>query len=232
MTTTADSPEAILAAADAEIAEADAALENLEQRVLDDDPEVGPEQIEQARSRRYFAGLGRKRAERKATALREAEATQARTVAMIEARRILDEVPQADVDQALAAAGEAMQKLRDVVRARNDARDRALQVLRDCPAIEAVERPSVRLRGEQPWQGPEFGIVRNDGYGGDRWLLYADGRPLPRLDENQLLDQARKAPGQADYQAGQEQAAQARERRQADREARRQARRATDPNAL
>ncbi|MEV0209431.1 hypothetical protein AB0H97_29960 [Streptomyces sp. NPDC050788] len=229
---TGDTPEAILAAADHEIAEADAALAALEERVLDDDPEVGPEEIEQARSKRYFAGLAKRRAERKAAALREAEAEQARTAAYAEARRLLDEVPQADVDQALAAASEAMTALRAAVRARNEARDRALQVLRACPAIEATERPTVHHRGEQPWQGPEFGLVTVDAYRTDRWQLYVNGRSLPRLDEETLLDQARKAPATADYVASREQAERARQQRQADREARRQARRATDPNAL
>jgi hypothetical protein len=222
---TGDTPEAILAAADHEIAEADAALAALEERVIADDPEVGPEQIEQARSKRYFAGLAKRRAERKAAALREAEAAQARTLAILEARKILDEAPQADVDQALAAASEAMTALRAAVRARNEARDRALAVLQACPAIEAVAR-------ERGQRGPEFGIVRNDGYSGDRWQLWADGRPLPRLDENTLLDRARKAPDTADYEAAQAAAEQARERAQADREARRAARRANDDNAL
>ncbi|MFJ9536626.1 hypothetical protein ACIRPX_05145 [Streptomyces sp. NPDC101225] len=192
-----DTPEQIIARADAEIAEADAALAALEERVLDDDPNVGPDDIEQARSRKYFAGLARKRAEKKATALREAEAKQARTVAILEARRLLDEVPQADVDQALKAASDAMQQLRETVRAHNDARARAIAVLNRCPAIEQT----VAERGVQ---APALGYARLTGaYSGhgqvDKvWALWVDHKPRPALDENQLMDAARKAPAVAD----------------------------------
>ncbi|WP_405698198.1 hypothetical protein OHA99_26720 [Streptomyces coelicoflavus] len=207
---TAETPEAILAAADADVEQADAQLAELEQKVIDGDTAVSPDDIEQARKGRWWAGLQRKQAEKKAAALREAEAQRQRTVAQLEARRILDSVPQADVDQAEQTAADAMQKLRDVVRARNDARDRALRVLRSCPAIEPAVRPVARARGEGAWHGPGFGVVRNDGYAGETWLLYVEGQPLDRIDEAAVMDRARKAPAAADavaQQAAKQQAA-------------------------
>ncbi|MGW1034317.1 hypothetical protein ACWD4Z_19270 [Streptomyces antibioticus] len=207
-----ETPEAILAAADAAVGAADAQLADLEARVIDGDDQVGPDDIEQARSRRYFAGLARRRAEKKAAALREAQARQARTVAQLEARRILDSVPQSDVDDALRAAEDAMTALRTVVRARNAARDRALAVLRACPAIQTVPRPVGHTRGQAPWRGPDFGVVRSDGYGGG-YELWIDGRPVDSLDEHQLLDQARKAPDRADHVTAQTEAALAKARR-------------------
>ncbi|MFG3231813.1 hypothetical protein ACGFZG_08735 [Streptomyces antibioticus] len=207
-----ETPEQILAAADTAVGEADAQLAELEQKVIDGDDQVGPDDIEEARSRRYFAGLARRRAEKKAAALREAQARQARTVAILEARKILDEVPQADVDQAQQAAADAMRTLRTVVRARNAARDRALAVLRACPAIETVSRPAGHIRGQAPWRGPDFGVVHSDGYGGG-FGLWIDGRPVDVLDEHYLLDQARKAPDRADHVTAQTEAAEAKARR-------------------
>ncbi|MEU0219422.1 hypothetical protein ABZ281_31935 [Streptomyces sp. NPDC006265] len=194
---TAETPEAILAAADSEIEQADAELAQLEQQVIDGDTDVTPDQIETARKHRWWAGLQRKQAEKKAAALRDAEATQARTVAQLEARRILDSVPQSDVDQAEQAAAEAMHKLRETVRARNDARARAIRVLRACPAIEPGQRP----------QGLAWAPITGAYEGNDQVdktrRLWVDGQVLPALDEAQLMDRVRKAPATADHQAQQ-----------------------------
>ncbi|MEV5048909.1 hypothetical protein AB0N20_31020 [Streptomyces griseoincarnatus] len=192
---TAETPEAILAAADQEITEADAALAELEQKVIDGDSSITPDEIERARQSRWWAGLQRGQAEKRAAALREAEARQQRTVAQLEARRILDSVPVSDVDQAEQAAAEAMQKLRDVVRARNDARARAIRVLQACAAI---------VPGRQP-QGLAWAPI-TEPYAGRGQVdssrrLWVDGRVLPALDEDALMDRARTAPAEADSRA-------------------------------
>ncbi|MFC8415696.1 hypothetical protein [Streptomyces coelicoflavus] len=194
---TAETPETILAAADAEIEQADAQLAELESKVIDGDTAVTPDQIEDARKSRWWAGLQRKQAEKRAAALREAEAQQARTVAQLEARRILDSVPQTDVDQAEQAAADAMQKLRDVVRARNDARARAIRVLQQCPVIEQGQRP--QGLAYTPITAAYDGLDEVD----RSRRLWVDGRVLPALDEAVLMDRVRKAPADADTAARQ-----------------------------
>ncbi|MEU0343167.1 hypothetical protein ABZ092_30515 [Streptomyces bobili] len=69
-TDTPQTPEQILATADTELHQADDELAALEQAVIDDQ-DVTPDQIEAARSRRYFAGLRRKAAEKKAERARQ-----------------------------------------------------------------------------------------------------------------------------------------------------------------
>ncbi|MFF0593189.1 hypothetical protein [Streptomyces antibioticus] len=204
---TDQTPEQILAAADTAVDDADKQLADLEARVIDGDDQVGPDDIEQARSRRYFAGLARRRAEKKADALREAEAQQARTVAQLEARRILDTVPASDVDKALRVAEDAMTALRTVVRARNDARTRAIRALRACPATEPGQHPHGLA------YAPVTGVYGGHGEVDRTWRLWDDGRALPALDEAALMDQARKAPATADHQAQQTEMAQAKARR-------------------
>lgn len=225
-------PDDILAAAAAEVADADAELQRLEAAVIADDQDITPAVIEEARGRKYFAALRRQAAEKKAAALREQQAAALREAAYAEARALLDATPQADVDAALAAAGEAMAALRTAVRARNKAHEQALAVLRACPAIEAMQQPAVHIKGQPRWQPPKFGLTERPSSLADRWVLWDDGRPLGRLDENALLDAARKAPANADYQAGQEAREQAVTARDAAREAKRAERRRTDPNAL
>jgi hypothetical protein len=204
---TAETPEAILAAADQEIAEADATLTELEQKVIDGDTAVTPDEIERARQGRWWAGLQRRQAEKRAAALREAEAQQQRTVAQLEARRILDEVPQSQVEAAERAAADAMQKLREVVRDFNDARARAIRVLQVCPAVEPGRQPRALSYSAITGVYGGHGQVDRD------WRLWVDGRPLPALDEEGLMDRARKAPAEADTVAARAAAKQAKARR-------------------
>lgn len=65
------SPEEIIAKAAREVAEAEALEATLEQRVIEGDETVGPEQVEAARGMRKFALLRKQAAERKAAALAE-----------------------------------------------------------------------------------------------------------------------------------------------------------------
>lgn len=105
-------PEAILAAADTEVRDADAELAALESAVIADE-DVRPEQIEQARSRKYFAGLRRQAAERKAAALRQeqidAKAARARDA-------FLDAIAPYDLDKLPELQRQAEEALAEIMR--------------------------------------------------------------------------------------------------------------------
>jgi hypothetical protein len=196
-------PEQIIGAADTEVREADAELTRLEQAVIDDQ-DVTPDQIEQARAKRRFAGLRRQAAEKKAAKLREERQAAERAAALAEAGRILAETTDDDVTAAEQAAGEAMMRLRAVVRARNDARERARKVLEACPAVESHNPQLVQLRGTPTAAAPQLGY----GWRNGAPILWIDGQAVPHLDEDHVMDRARKHPGRVDQeQAGREQEA-------------------------
>ncbi|MEU2993518.1 hypothetical protein ABZ772_24860 [Streptomyces griseoincarnatus] len=190
-------PEDLEAAAAEDVRRADQTLAALEQRVLDDDPDVTPQEIETARSARHFAGLREQAAKKKAAALRDQLLADARKQAFAEARAILAEHTDDDVAAAEAAAGEAMMRLREAVRARNDARDRARRVLEACPAVQ----PHNPVHGQRTLY-PQFGYGQ---YMGDP-ILWLDGESFPVVNEDVVMDRARKHPAQVDHdQAGREQ---------------------------
>ncbi|KDN75235.1 hypothetical protein DF19_25110 [Streptomyces olindensis] len=191
-----ETPEQILATADAEITAADRELRDLEARVIADDTEVTPEAIEQARGRRYFAGLRHQAAEKKAAKLRQEQQAAERAAAVAEAQRILSEVTDDDLAAAEAAAGEAMMRLRAVVRARNDAQERARSVLEACAALEPHNPPIGHQRGTPLAAAPQLGY----GWRNGSPILWVDGQAMPRLDEDRVMDRARKHPGQADQE--------------------------------
>ncbi|NEA78029.1 hypothetical protein G3I30_02620 [Actinospica acidiphila] len=172
-------------------------LAQLEERVRSGDDTVTPEQIEQARVMGRFATLRQEAADRRAAAEREQQEAAEREKAFAEARKILAEVTDTDVAAAEQAAGEAMTRLRETVRARNDAQDRAWKVLQACRAVAPRDRQVGHIRGEPRPVYPELGY----GWDNGRPLLWVGGRSLPRLDEDALLDRARTAPADADSRA-------------------------------
>ncbi|MGA5262436.1 hypothetical protein ACPCI0_19620 [Streptomyces griseoincarnatus] len=190
-------PEEIERTAAEDVLRADQTLADLEQRVLDDDQTVSPQEIETARSARHFAALRQRAAQKKAAALREQQEAAEREKAFAEARKILAEVTDDDVAAAERAAGEAMTRLRETVRARNHARDRAWKVLQDCQAVAPRDRQVGHIRGEPRPVYPELGY----GWDNGRPLLWVGGRSLPRMDEDALMDRARTAPAEADSRA-------------------------------
>ncbi|MFC8265396.1 hypothetical protein ACFUIZ_06695 [Streptomyces cinereoruber] len=190
-----ETPEQIEQAAGDDVRRADETLADLERRVLNDDQDVTPAEIETARSARYFAGLRQQAATRKAAKLREQALAAQREEAMQEARAILAAHDDASVDAAARAAGEAMMKLRDAVRARNDARARALLRLQASPVEPIYTQP-----GDPYYRAAPSGV----GYGqttDSRDILWVDGQSLPHLNEDTILDRARKHPAQVDYEA-------------------------------
>ncbi|MGA5108696.1 hypothetical protein [Streptomyces pseudogriseolus] len=176
-----------------DVLRADQTLADLEQRVLDDDPDVTPAEIETARSQRHFAGLRLQAAQRKAAALREQQQAAEREKALAAARKILAEHPRTDVDEALKAAGEAMAVLREKVRAYNDAAARAYARLQASP-VEPVNPIGVRHRGDPLPTYPALGHGQRNG----KPILWVDGRNAMGLDEGQLLDAARSYPSKRD----------------------------------
>ncbi|MEU3093403.1 hypothetical protein ABZ690_00875 [Streptomyces sp. NPDC006967] len=202
-------PEDLEAAAAEDVRRADTTLATLEQRVLDDDQDVTPAEIETARSARHFADLRQQAAHKKAATLREQQLAAAREQAYAEARAILAGTTQAHVDDALKTAADAMATLRATVRRHNDVRDRAAQVLARCPAVQPTPLPSPGA-SRQYWTGPAIGYATLPGGPPALWV---DHEPLPVLDENRLMDQARKAPADADHQAEQVTQAEAKARR-------------------
>lgn len=201
-------PEELEAAAEAEVREADETLAQLERRVLEDDPDVTSEAIEQARAGRHFAGLRAEAARRKAAALREKAQEAARGAAFAEARQILAEATDEDVRAAVEAAGEAMARLRETVRARNACRERALRVLQACPAVERRDPEVGHIRGTSRPVYPELGYGLPEG----KPLLWVGGKSLPLLDEDAVMDEARRMPAARDYEQARTEQAAARER--------------------
>ncbi|MFC8866378.1 hypothetical protein ACFUAC_01650 [Streptomyces sp. NPDC057148] len=189
-------PAAIEAAAADDVRRADEALAALEQRVLDDDQDVTPAEIETARSARHFAGLRQQAARKKAAKLRSEQLAAERDQALADARAILGEVTDDDVTAALEAAGEAMAKLRATVRARNDVLARALARLQASP-VQRVTRPSSHTRGEPLPVFPDLGHGWTEGARGGAFL-WLDGQAAGPLDENAVMDRARKAPAARD----------------------------------
>ncbi|MEU9641510.1 hypothetical protein [Streptomyces sp. NPDC048188] len=186
-------PAEIEQAAAEDVRRADATLAALEQRVLDDDQDVTPDEIEAARSARHFAGLRQQAAQKKAAKLREQQQAAEREQALADARAILAEVTDNDVTAVADAAGEAMAKLRATVRAHNDGVRRALARLQGSP-VPPTTAPGQPLGWGRPPYAP------------DRPFLWVDGRPTGPLDEGAVMDRARKAP--ADQDAAEQQARQ------------------------
>lgn len=203
-----ETPEALEAAAEAEVREADETLAALERRVLDDDDGVTPVEIEAARSVRHFAGLRAEAARRKAAALREKQREKAREAAYAEARQVLAEVTDEDVRAAVEAAGEAMVRLRETVRARNACRERALRVLQACPAVERHDPEVGHIRGTPMPVRPALGHGVDNG----KPLLWVGGKSLPLLDEDAVMDAARRMPAARDHEQARTEQAAARER--------------------
>ncbi|MEV5918948.1 hypothetical protein [Streptomyces sp. NRRL F-5527] len=186
-------PEEIERTAAEDVLRADQTLADLEQRVLDDDPDVTPAEIETARSARHFAGLRLQAAQRKAAALRKQQLAAEREKALAAARQILAQHPRTEVDEALKAAGEAMAVLREKVRAYNDAAGRAYALLQASP-VEPVNPGGIRHRGDPLPVYPALGHGQRDG----KPILWVDGRNAMGLDERQLLDAARAYPSERD----------------------------------
>lgn len=196
----AETPEDILEAADADVRQADDTLSTLEQRVLDGDQDVKPDDIEKARSLRHWAGLMQKRAARRAEELRQQQLAAEREQALTEARQILDAHDDTAVDAALAAAGKAMLKLREAVRARNEARQHALKRLQASP-VEQCDPAVGHQRGAPLPTYPVLGHGR--AYSSDE-ILWVDRRAYPHLDENTVMDKARKYPDRLDHEAAEQ----------------------------
>lgn len=190
-------PEEILDEAARQVDQADAALAQLEERVIADDDTVTPEDIEQARGQRHWAGLMRKRAEKRAARLREEQLAAERQAALTEAQAILDKHDDTAVDAAVKAAGKAMGKLREAVRARNEARERALKRLQASP-VEPCNPAVGHTRGEPLPTYPTLGHGR--AYGGAT-VLWVGGQQYGRLDEDAVMDAARNQPARLDAEA-------------------------------
>ncbi|MFF9215503.1 hypothetical protein [Streptomyces viridosporus] len=169
-------------------------LAELEERVRSGDETVTPEEVEHARGLARFAELRKVAAERRAAAEREQQQAAAREQALAEARAILAEVTDDDVTAAVEAAGEAMARLRAVVRARNDVQERALRRLQTSP-VQAVRQQIGGIRGEPRPTYPDLGHGRSDN---GRSFLWLGGRPVGPLDEAALMDKARKMPAARD----------------------------------
>ncbi|GHC26981.1 MULTISPECIES: hypothetical protein [Streptomyces rochei group] len=189
-------PEQIEQAAADDVRRADEALAALEQRVLDDDQDVTPAEIETARSARHFAGLRQRAAQKKAAKLREQQLAAERERALADARAILAEVTEDDVTAAVQAAGEAMAKLRATVRARNDVQARALARLQASP-VQRVTQQHGHTRGEPLPVYPDLGHGYSSGHRGGTFL-WLNGRAVGPLDEAVLMDKARSLPADRD----------------------------------
>ncbi|MEU3413749.1 hypothetical protein ABZ760_21180 [Streptomyces sp. NPDC006658] len=184
------------------------ALATLEERVRSDDDTVTPEEVEHARGLARFAELRKVAAERRAAEEREQRLAAEREQALADARQILTEVTDDDVAAAVDAAGEAMAKLRETVRARNDVLARALALLQASP-VQRVTQQTGRTRGEPLPVYPDLGHGWSSGHRGGTFL-WLNGRPVGPLDEAALMDKARKMPADRDaeeQQARQEAAA-------------------------
>ncbi|MFG2311175.1 hypothetical protein ACGFS9_21270 [Streptomyces sp. NPDC048566] len=150
-----ETPEQILAAADQEVEQADAQLAELESKVIDGDTSVSPDDIEQARKSRWWAGLQRKQAEKRATALREAEADRQRTDAIDQAAAQLAGHPLTDVARKYETAARALAELIDACETRNTAIKAAHRALKPYDGDARLDladatwgaRPYVAVRG-------------------------------------------------------------------------------------
>ncbi|MGX1120679.1 hypothetical protein RKD37_006042 [Streptomyces ambofaciens] len=136
-------------------------------------------------------------AQRKAAKLREHQLAAEREQALADARAILAEVTDDDVTAAVQAAGEAMAKLRATVRARNDVQARALARLQASP-VQRVTRQLGHTRGEPLPVYPDLAPGYAEGARGGTFL-WLNGRGVGPLDEDALMDQARKMPANQDY---------------------------------
>ncbi|WP_411076653.1 hypothetical protein [Streptomyces sp. cmx-10-25] len=174
-----DTPERILAAADAEVEEADAELQGLEQRVIADDADVTPEQIEKARSRRYFAGLRRQAAGKRAETERQRLAEEARRATLAEVQRLLDAAPKTAVYEKLAAAQQAVTELRDAIDAYNTAGQAAWETFARTKAVPTT--PYDPTTGAQPRPGLGWGYIH-----GAR-ALWLDGRNIIAIHSTELV---------------------------------------------
>ncbi|MFJ4867782.1 hypothetical protein [Streptomyces sp. NPDC088757] len=171
-----ETPEQILAAADTAIEEADAELQGLEQRVIADDADVTPEQIEQARSRRYFAGLRRQAAEKRAATERQRLAAEAERATLTEVQQLLDAAPKSVVDEKLAAAQRAVAELRDAIDAYNDGAQAAWQVFARTKAVPMTAYDPLMPMHHQIRPGLGWGYVHGS------QALWLDGQNIISLD--------------------------------------------------
>lgn len=146
-------PEEIERAADVDVRRADATLAALEQRVLDDDPDVTPQEIETARSARHFAGLRQRAAQRKASAMRAEQEAAEREATLAAAREVLAAHSLDDVADAYVTARKAVEALVAACDARTDAVSRAATMLLTMDGVTArvdgVRGPFVELGGER-----------------------------------------------------------------------------------
>lgn len=111
----------LVADATAEATAAANGLEDLEERVRADDPDVSPEQLEKARGLKRFTQLRREAAERKAAAAQRAAVEAAKQQALTTAREQLDGCDVEDLVVKYLAAKHALEDLVDACRERNQA---------------------------------------------------------------------------------------------------------------
>lgn len=180
-------PEAILTAADAEVADADAELARLEAAVIADDPDVTPAVIEEARGRKYFASLRRQAAEKKAAALRQeqidAKAAQARDA-------FLDAIAAYDLGKLPELQRQAEEALAEIMRITDGYANTVYQhVPLLAPYTKASTLPVSAYRPGYPGQGNTITI---DG------KLYHRG-----VDGRSLTDQALRNARQRAHEAQQ-----------------------------
>ncbi|KOU48989.1 hypothetical protein ADK55_19165 [Streptomyces sp. WM4235] len=170
-------PEHIEALADAETAQAARDLEAIEERVINGDESVTPEQVEQVRGLARFAHLRREAAARKAEAQREREAEERRVATLAEAQRLMDAAPKSAVYEKLAAAQQAVKELREAIHAYNHGARAAFDTLAGTPEVApAPFDPSI--------PNPiGFGY----GYPMGQPALWLDGVNVLTLDENGIV---------------------------------------------
>ncbi|WP_073951551.1 flotillin family protein [Streptomyces kebangsaanensis] len=181
-----ETPEQVLADADAIVRQADATLQQLEARVIADDDTVTPADIEQARGHRYWAGLQRKRAESRAARLRAEEAERRRTTALAEAERLLAEHPQEAIDARMQDVRTAVAALRAEVDAYNENASAAFRVMSNGNAV-----PALPVRSGTPFpRVPGLSWAYFNGAP----MLWRDGENILRRDTEWLVRQSVQQP--------------------------------------
>ncbi|MGV9281640.1 hypothetical protein [Streptomyces sp. NPDC003730] len=181
-------PAGIEQAAAEDVRRADESLAALEQRVLDDDQDVTPAEIETARSARHFAGLRQKAAQRKAAKLRQQEADAEAQRRLDAFRAEIPDDPAARVAELRAKATAALVELETYARDYNDVIRRHIGALRT-----AGRDSSLDIKASHP---------------GDSvlaWYVQVDGRMyqmLPRKSEtDRAVADARQLVFEADRRA-------------------------------
>ncbi|MFD9374674.1 hypothetical protein ACFWBH_03885 [Streptomyces sp. NPDC059999] len=177
-------PEHIEALADAETAQAARDLEAIEERVINGDESVTPEQVEQVRGLARFARLRREAAARKAEAQREREAEERRVATLAEAQRLMDAAPKSAVYEKLAAAQHAVTELREAIDAYNEAGQAAWQVFAQTKGVPATIFDPVTPMQYQVKAGLAWGYIHG------MQALWLDGVNVISLDRAGIVRRA------------------------------------------